>query len=195
MLRKHSTIVICLTLIFTFSCKKGEESSVFSLTDDTDEAVKLIDSANEDLRAIKKLYKANENRVEDLKIAMKDKKVEDAKKIADDAVYAINDGMALATKAVEKIEKAESLDTNSDFKEYLSLKEKSIRKLMEAFELRRQIALALRDGYNPEDIKQRDQVLALFKEKDEKFKELEKEAQDASRKANQLAKDAAQDDS
>ncbi len=193
MFRKLLSILFGLTLIFTFACKKGEDSSVFSLTDDTDEAVKLIDSANEDLQGIKKLYKANENRVEDLKIAMKDKKVEDAKKIADDAVYAINDGMALATKSVEKIEKAEGLNINSDFKKYLALKEKSIRKLMEAFEMRREIALALRNGYDPENIQQRDLVLAAFKEKDEKFKELEKEAQDASRQANQLAKDAAQD--
>jgi hypothetical protein len=168
---------------------------VFSLTDDTDEAVKLIDSANEDLQGIKRLYKANENRVEDLKIAMKEKKVEDAKKIADDAVYAINDGMALAIKAVDKIDKAKNLNINSDFKDYLELKEKSIQKLMEAFELRRQIALALKNGYDPENIKQRDLVLAEFKEKDEQFKKLEKEAQEASLKANQLAKDAAQDDS
>jgi hypothetical protein len=194
MMRKSLTILFGLTLIFNFACKKGEDSSGFSLTDDTDEAKKLIESANEDLLGIKKLYKANENRVEDLKIAMKDKKVEDAKKIADDAVYAINDGMALAIKAVDKIDKAKSLDVNSDFKDYLELKETSIRKLMEAFELRREIALALRNGYDPENIKQRDLVLAEFKEKDEKFKKLEKEAQDASRKANQLAKDAAQDD-
>lgn len=186
--------LLCFSILFTFSCKKGEDTSIFSLTNDTDEAVKLIESANLDLQGIKKLYKANENRVEDLKIAMKDKNVDEAKKIANDAVYAINDGMGLAIKAVEKIEKAKNLDINSDFKDYLDLKEKSIRKLMEAFELRREIALALKNGYDPENIKQRDLVLAEFKDKDEKFKKLEKEAQDASRKANQLAKDVAQDD-
>lgn len=187
-------ILLVLSLILTFACNNGESTSVLNFTNDIDEAVKLIDSANEDLQGIKKLYKANENRVEDLKIAMKEKNVEQAKKIADDAVYAINDGMALGIKAVEKIEKAKNLDINNDFKDYLELKETSLRKLMEAFELRREIALALRNGYDPENIKQRDLILAQFKEKDEKFKKLEKEAQDASRKANQLAKDAAQDD-
>lgn len=195
MLRKN-TLILLLFISLTFgACSKSEESSIFTISDDTDEAVKLIDSANQDLKAIKKLYKANENRVEDLKIAMKDKNVEEAKKIANDAVYAINDGMALGIKAVEKIDKAKNLNINSKFKDYLDLKEKSLRKLMEAFELRRQIALALRNGYDPENTAQRDVVMAEFKEKDEKFKELEKEALEASRNANQLAKDASQADS
>lgn len=194
MLGKTLKILLIISLAFIFACKKGEDSSLLDLTDDTDKAVDLVASANEDLQGIKKLYKANENRVEDLKIAMKNKNVEEAKKIANDAVYAINDGVALGTKAVEKIEKARNLDINDTYKEYLELKETSLRKLMEAFELRRQIALSLRNGYNPEDTKQRDIISAEFKEKDEQFKKLEKEAQDASRKANQLAKDAAQDD-
>ncbi len=195
MIRNLFTILLGISLAFTVACKKDGDESVFSLTSDADEAVKLIDSANDDLKGIKKLYKANENRVEDLKLAMKDKNIEQAKKIADDAVYAINDGMALGIKAVDKIEKAKNLNVSDEYKEYLELKEDSLRKLMEAFELRRQIAIALRNGYDPENIKQRDLVLAEFKEKDEKFKKLEKEAQDASRKANKLAKDAAQDDS
>lgn len=195
MIGKTLKILLVFSLVFMFACKKGEDSSLLDLTDDTDKAVELIDSANKDLQDIKKLYKANENQVEDLKIAMKNKNVEEAKKISNDAVYAINDGVALGTKAAEKIEKARNLDVNDTFKEYLELKETSLRKLMEAFELRRQIALSLRNGYNPEDTKQRDIISAEFKEKDEQFKKLEKEAQDASRKANQLAKDAAQEDS
>ena len=165
MIGKTLKILLVFSLIFTFACKKSDDSSILDFTDDTDKAVKLIDSANKDLKEIKKLYKANENRVEDLKIAMKNKNVEEAKKIANDAVYAINDGMALGIKAVEKIEKAKNLDINRDFREYLDLKEKSLRKLMEAFELRREIALALRNGYDPENTKQREIVLAEFTEK------------------------------
>ncbi|MCW5961772.1 MAG: hypothetical protein KIS76_16545 [Pyrinomonadaceae bacterium] len=195
MLKITATFLLFVFLLSVAACSRSEDSSIFALSDDTNEAVKLVDSANQDLKDIKKLYKANENRVEDLKIAMKEKKVEEAKKIANDAVYAINDGMALGIKAVEKIEKAKNLNINNNFKDYLDLKEKSLRKLMEAFELRRQIALALRNGYDPENVEQRDVVMAEFKEKDEQFKKLEKEAQEASRKANQLAKDASQSDS
>ncbi len=194
MIKNLLKIYLLLSLIFTFACKKGDDSPIFDLTDDTDKAVQLIDSANADLKEIKKLYKANENRVEDLKIAMGNKKVEEAKKIANDAVYAINDGMSLGEKAVAKIEEARNLDINDDFKEYLDLKETSIRKFMEAFGFRREIALALRNGYDPENLKQREIVLTEFKEKEQKFKQLEEEAQNLSRKANKLAKQAAQGD-
>jgi hypothetical protein len=195
MIRQLLNILLVFSLVFVFACKKGDEdSSILDLSNDTDKAVKLIDSANADLKEIKKLYKANENRVEDLKIAMRDKKVEEAKKIANDAVYAINDGMALGEKAVAKIDEAKSLDINDDFREYLDLKENSIRKFMEAFGFRREIALALRNGYDPENTKQREIVLTEFKEKEQKFKQLEEEAQDLSRKANKLAKKAAQGD-
>ncbi len=194
MIGKTLKFLLLFSLLFTFSCKKGDDSSILSLTNDTDEAVKLIDSANKDLQEIKKLYKANESRVEDLKQAMKDEKIEEVKKIANDAVYAINNGMGLGIKAVEKIDEAKNLDINDDFREYLDLKENSLRKLMEAFELRRQIALALRDGYDPKNIKQRDIVKAEFQEKDELFKKLQKEAQKDSRKANVLAKEASQNE-
>lgn len=192
MIGKTLKILLIFSLLFTFACKKDGDSSILSLTDDTEEAVKLIDSANKDLQEIKKLYKANESRLEDLKLAMKDEKIEEVKKIANDAVYAINDGMGLGIDAVKKIDEAKNLDINDDFREYLDLKENSLRKLMEAFELRRKIALALRDGYDPKNIKQRDFVKAEFEEKDALFKKLQKEAQDDSRKANLLAKEAAQ---
>ncbi len=194
MIKQLLKISLIFSLIFISGCKNDDNRSILNLQNDTEEAVKLIDSANKDLQDIRRLYKANENRVEDLKIAMKNKKVEDVKKIANDAVYAINDGMALGIKAVEKIEKAKNLDINPNFREYLELKESSLRKLMEAFELRRQIALALRNGYDPEDIKQREVVLAEFQEKDEQFKKLEKEAMEDSRRANDLAVEVARDE-
>ncbi len=192
MIGKTLKILLIFSLLLTFACKKDGDSSILSLRNDTNEAVKLIDLANKDLQEIKRLYKANENRVEDLKIAMKDKKIEEVKKIADDAVYAINDGMRLGIDAVKKIDEAKNLDINDDFREYLDLKENSLRKLMEAFELRREIAIALRNGYDPENTTQRDLVLATFREKDEQFKKLQEEAQKESRKANLLAKEAAQ---
>jgi hypothetical protein len=100
----------------------------------------------------------------------------------------------LGIKAVKKIDEAKNLDINDDFREYLDLKENSLLKLMEAFELRRQIAIALRDGYDPKNVKQRDDVKAKFEEKDALFKKLQEEAQTASHKANLLAKEAAQNE-
>jgi hypothetical protein len=82
---------------------------------------------------------------------MSAKDAEKVKKITDDLVYLINDGIALGEGAVEKIVKAQQMNINPDFKEYLSLKEESLRKQLEAFESRRQAVRLLRDSFGTND--------------------------------------------
>ena len=179
---------LLIFLVLVLSCSREGGSTLPGLTDDTDKAVKLVESANEDLKEIKKIYKANESGVEDLKLAMKDQKIDEVKKIANNGVYAINDGMALGAKAVEKIDTAQRLNIDKEFKKYLGLKATSLRKFMDAFEIRRQLALSLRNGYDPADDKQRESITAEFKTQDEKFKALMDEASEASQQANELFK-------
>jgi hypothetical protein len=190
MFRNALPIFLMAAVIFSFSCSR--ESGLLGITDETEKARELVDSANKDLKAIKEIYKVNEGAVEDLKLAMKERKIEEVKKIADEGVYAINKGMGLGKKAIDKIERAKRLKINKNFRDYLDLKEKSLRKFMEAFEIRRQLAITLRNGYDPENEKQRDLITSEFKEKDEKFKEIMDEAGEASAKANELFKQATQ---
>ena len=58
--------------------------------------------ANADLKAIKVIYKDNENKREDLKKAMAADNAEEVKKIADSVVDIINDGAAKGVSALEK---------------------------------------------------------------------------------------------
>lgn len=193
--RKWPQIILVVSIVCSLACTENGDGPIGGLTtSDRDKAIELVNEANKDLQEIKKLYKANEDRVEDLKLAMRNKDIENAKKLADAAVYAINDGVRLGNSAVEKLAEAQRLDINETFSEYIGLKEDSLRQMIEAFELRRQIAISLRDGYDPENVSQRERVLEEFKQKEQKFKEVMKEAQDTSRKANELAKEAAQED-
>lgn len=183
-----------LTFTFIFSaCQKNETSESFDIldfSDDTTAAAELISEANEDLNKIKVMYKQNEVHREELVAAMGEKDVEKVKKITDDLVYTINDGIRLGEEAVEKIGKARQMNINADFKEYLSLKEESLEKQLEAFENLRQAVRILRDSFGTNDPKQIEQGKNVFREKDENFVKIMAAAKEISKKANELAKES-----
>lgn len=188
---------LSLLILLTAACQKNERSEpggmdVFGLSDQTPEAGQLVFEANEDLKKIRKMYKENQSKVEDLKTAMKEKKVVEVKKIADDLVYIINDGFVLGESAVAKIEKAKELNTNETYKEYLRIKEESLRKYLDAFEFRRQFAQLLRDGFGTKDKFEVEKALSAFQEKEENFQTYMEKARELSGEANQLAKESMQ---
>lgn len=185
--------LMCLSLLILFSsCQKSDQSESYDIldfSDQTPDAADLVAKANEDLNKIKVIYKRNESKRDELKTAMKENNVESVKKIADDLVYIFNDGMALAKGAIEKIEQAEAMNINADFKEYLNLKVQSLQKQLDAFENYRLAARVLREGYDPKDDKQREKVRAEFVERDDNFQKIMAVAKDYSKKANDFAKE------
>jgi hypothetical protein len=186
-----------LLLIFSLSlcaCSGAEDSNdgIGSYFDQTQESANLVQEANNQLRQIKQLFQKNAGWLEELKTAMNNKDEKKVKEISNELVYQINDGTKLGEEAIEKIERASAMNVNEDFKSYLNLKADSLRKYAEAFEERRQLAILLRDRYDPKNVEQRDFVLEEFKRKEENFKRIIKEAQEVSERANELAKEASQ---
>ena len=184
--------MLCAVSMFS-ACKKNDSSESFdvlSFSDDTSSAAELIEQANQDLNKIKILYKKNEAQLEELKAAMGGKDIATVKKITDDLVYVLNDGMSLGESAVEKIGKAQQLNINADFKEYLSMKEESLRKQLEAFENRRQAARLLRDSFGATDPAAIEQAKNGFKEKEEICVKLLNESAEINKKANAFAKES-----
>lgn len=184
-------------IFFSIACQKSgsSESSgldVFGLTDQTAEAGAIIQDANEDLKKIRKMYKENQSKINELKMAMNDRKIDEVKKIADDLVYIINDGFVLGESAVAKIEKAEEMNTNEKYKEYLQLKKASLKKQLDAFEFRRQAAQLLRDAFGNKDKLEIEKAKAGFKDKEENFQKYMEIARELSGEANQLAKETLQ---
>ena len=189
---KSITKLILIALVATAACKSSgradSPTSIFS-SDETAEAAKIVASANDDLTKIKVLYKDNENKREDLKKAMETDNAEQVKKIADEVVYLINDGFESAQSAIDKIEKAQEMKVNDDYREYLQLKEESLKRELDAFENYRQAARTLRDNYDPKNAAQRDKVKEDFKNRVENYRKLMEQARDYSNQANELAKD------
>lgn len=181
---------IALALTLASSC------GLFGPKDETAAATKLIQEANQDLTKIKELYNENEGDLEKegkrslLKKALEANDAEQVKKISDDVNYIIVDGMNYARSAIEKIQQAQDMEINSDYREYLRLKETALQKQIDAFEQYRQAARALRDNYDPKNDALRVRVKTEFDERSDKYRELMEQARDYSSQANELAKDA-----
>ena len=194
---KNKPLYFFVLLIFLAAISCGGDVEVLPdvAGDDTDEAIKLVADANKNyLRQIKKLYKENEGKVEDIKIAMQKQDVLKVRKIAQEAVVAIDEGIELGNSAIEKIEEAQELDINDNFREYLSLKEESLRKLVEGFRIRRELAKSFSQEFILSDAEKISKARAAMIEKEKEFHKIIKEGQEKSREANALAKKLYQED-
>ena len=184
-------LLLAAALAACRSTGRTDSTSIFS-SDQTADAAKLVASANDDLTKIKVLYKDNEGKREDIKKAMETDNAEEVKKLADQVVYLINDGFDNAKSAIDKIEQAQEMQINDDYREYLRLKEESLKREIEAFESYRQAARTLRDNYDPKNTAMRDKVKEDFKNRVENYRELMEQARDYSNRANEIAKQALQ---
>ena len=181
-------------MLLTLTAVSG--CGLFGPRDETAAAAALVQEANDDLRKIKEIYDENEGDVDkpgkraQLKKALEENNAEQVRKISDDVVYIINDGMDHAKSAIEKIQRAQDMNVNEDYKEYLRLKEMALSKQVEAFEQYRQAARALRDNYDPKNEALRARVKTEFDDRSENYREQMEKARDYSSQANELAKDA-----
>ncbi len=185
---KSITSVLFLGVILLAACGgvKSTSDSVFSM-DETAEAANTVDAANKKLKLIKKRFKDNEPRYEELKTALKARDEAKVRALADEFVNQISAGTEEGGEAIELLRKARGMNINDDFKSYLDLKIASLEKYVEAFEQRRQAAQILRDGYDPKNVMNRDRVIAEFKLKEDKFNEIIEEGRQSSQDANDLA--------
>ncbi len=183
----RTTIFIFLVGAMIPACKSS--SGLVELADETEEAGKVIQSANADLKQIKVLYVANENKRDDIKKAMEADDVEQVRKLSDEVNDLINEGAGLGKSALDKIEQARAMNINEDYAEYLRLKSEALTKQLEAFEQYRHAARKLRDSFDPKNAQVREAVAADFKQRSENYQKLMEKARDHSSQANELAKD------
>lgn len=177
-------------MTFLTACKEEESSGGIFSSDQTEEAVQLVEDGNIKLREIKKILHENESRLEDLKTAMGAKNTTEVKRLAEQLINEIGRGTKLGQDALAKLDEAQGLNINEDFKSYLSLKSLSLLKYAEAYEERRKLAMILYDKYDPNNADQKKTVSEEFERREEVFMKIMKDAGDLSFKANQLAKEA-----
>ncbi|MEO6590610.1 MAG: hypothetical protein ABIP06_15045 [Pyrinomonadaceae bacterium] len=186
------SFIFCVTF---WSCKKPEidsdNSRIFDYSSgDTEKAIALIQAANDELKRIKILYNENETYLKDLREASKNQDIAKIKQISNDLVYVINDGFIFADSAKSKIDEAQQLNINPQFKDYLGLKEDSLDLQIEAFKSLHEAARLLRDGAGSQNKEEIENAKIKFKEKDDNFKKKMAEAASKSQQADELAKNA-----
>jgi hypothetical protein len=182
----------CL-ILFAAACpgkKNSSQTGGILSFDETAEAGETVKEANNILKEIKQRFKDNEPKLEELQNALKEKNSDKVRIISEELITQINVGTEAGKEAINKLRIAQEKNVNEDYREYLLLKIQALEKYVEAFEERRQAAILLRDGYDPKNASKRDQVVAAFKEREEKFKEIMEEARKSSEQANQLAKES-----
>lgn len=176
---------------FTLSACNGNGSKLGPLSgpDDTEAAVALVEDANSDLKRIRVLYRENNSRVAELETALTNNDIEKVKKLTDDLSLVILDGYALAETAKEKLEKAQRLNINQDFKYYLAMKEEGLTLQIKAFDYRRDSAKLFRDKFGSNDQSAMSEAARKFKENEANFKKFMAEATKISEQADQLYKE------
>jgi hypothetical protein len=188
-------VSVSLWLILLTACSKnnspqtGGGSSILSF-DETKEAGDIVRESNEILKQIKKRFKDNEPKLQQLQEALKGKDTEKVRTLTEELITEINLGTEAGQEAINKLRVAQDKNINEDYKEYLLLKTQALEKYVEAFDERRKAAILLREGYDPKNAAQRQQVIAAFKEREEKFKEIMEDARKSSEQANQLAQES-----
>jgi hypothetical protein len=194
----RTVFILVLSIVFCFAfsaCKNGEtdsgNSSVFDFSsDDTETAIVLIQEANDELKRIKILYNENETALKELREASKNQDISRIKLISNELVYVINDGFIFADSAKSKIDEAQQLNINPQFKDYLGLKEDSLDLQIEAFKFLHEAARLLRDSAGSQNKEEMEKAKFVFKEKDDNFKKKMEEAAQKSQQADELAKNA-----
>ncbi|MBS1793247.1 MAG: hypothetical protein JSS81_05305 [Acidobacteria bacterium] len=193
-MNKRLVKILLVCALFTAACadKNGPAAGggIFS-SDETADAGNLVDEVNRNyLKLIKQRFNDNEPRLEELQAALKSKNPEKVKTLCDQLIDEINAGTRMGQEAIDKLRVARDKNINQDYKDYLDLKVTSLQKYIDAFEERRQAAILLRDAYDPKNAAKRDQTIALFKEREEKFKLIVDEARRTSEQANRLARES-----
>ncbi len=122
--------------------------------------------------------------------ASKNQDIARIKQISNDLVYVINDGFIFADSAKSKIDEAQQLNINPQFKDYLGLKEDSLDLQIEAFKSLHEAARIMRDSAGSQNKEEIEKARLTFKEKDDNFKKKMEEAGQKSQQADELAKNA-----
>ena len=188
-----ATLVVFASAVTFASCNlENRESGGLGIleSDDTEEAIRLIQEANmKNLSNIRVLYKENGSKVEELKLAVKNQEVEKVRKLTAELLPTLNDGYIFANNAIEKIEKAQELNINEDWKEYLRLKQDALEMQVKAYDFRMKSAILFRDKFGGADKLQMKQAAETFRKNEESFAKWMAEAKKLNKQADQLAKD------
>lgn len=153
-----------------------------------DEANKLVQSANEDLKEVSRISRANKDQESRISRQLNANDYNGAKQTMDDTVKAIDSGLERGRSAADKFEQASKLDVDQVYKDYLSLKSQSVRKTAEAFEELKKAITILRDNVGGTDKAALQKARTEATQAGQNFDRLIEEAVKLEREADDIAR-------
>lgn len=181
--RTNGVLALLLLGFFVLGCSSLKNMSKGSATE---QANKLISSANQDLKDAQKIADDNlEDKTREFTKAASANKADEAEQVLDDSIKQIDEGLAKGESAADKFDQASKLDLTDTQKQYLSLQSQAVRKRVDAFKEFRKAVQVLRDNKgNLTKQKTRDDYMAALNN----FKKLNSQADELERKADDLAR-------
>jgi hypothetical protein len=181
--RKNGALALLLLAFFVLGCGALKNMSKGGATD---EANKLISSANQDLKDAQKIADDNlEEKTREFTKAASANKADEAQQVLDDSIKQIDEGLAKGESAADKFDKASKLDLTDMQKQYLTLQSQGVRKRVEAFKEFRKAVVVLRDNKGSlTKQKTRDDYMSALNN----FKKLNSQADELERKADDIAR-------
>ncbi|MEA2175860.1 MAG: hypothetical protein QOD00_3452 [Blastocatellia bacterium] len=181
--RKNGALALLLLAFFVLGCGALKNMSKGGATD---EANKLISSANQDLKDAQKIADDNlEEKTREFTKAASANKADEAQQVLDDSIKQIDEGLAKGESAADKFDKASKLDLTDMQKQYLTLQSQGVRKRVEAFKEFRKAVVVLRDNKGSlTKQKTRDDYMTALNN----FKKLNSQADELERKADDIAR-------
>jgi hypothetical protein len=182
--RKNGVLALLLLAFFVLGC--GALKNISKSGGATDEANKLISSANQDLKDAQKIADDNlEEKTREFTKAATANKPDEAQQVLDDSIKQIDEGLAKGESAADKFDKASKLELTDMQKQYLTLQSQGVRKRVEAFKEFRKAVVVLRDNKGSlTKQKTRDDYMTALNN----FKKLNSQADDLERKADDIAR-------
>ena len=179
--RGNVALALLAVVIFALACK--------SFGNETAEANKLVDKANDEIKAAKTIQDKNEAKISDYKEALNDSDFKKATSILDSVVKDIEEGVKHGDAAAESLEKASKLKVDDKFKEYLEVRAQSVRKRIDSYkELKNMFSVTSEMLADPTAASVQ-KAQPKIKDSQEKIGKLDKEADDLEEKSEKVRKD------
>ena len=185
---RSSTGLTVLLLVVSLTIASCQALKRLGGGGDIDEANQLNQSAGQDIREIERIVKENKDKESEVSRALNAGDTDAAKRIMDDSIKAIDQGLEKGQSAADKLNKASGLDLDQTIKDYLSLRAQSVNKAIEAFkELRRGI-IVFRDATGSTNKAVTEKAKNEIQQSSEKFDKLISEAEKLERQADDIAR-------
>ena len=182
--RANAALALVLLASVTLAC-----SALKNLTGGgaRTEANKLVTQAQQELAEVDRIDTENDSKISDLNRAEDENNAADVKRILEESMKALDEGLQHGENAAQKIEQASKLDIDPVYRDYLQLKAQAFRKQIDAYKRLRDAAQIMHDNYGKGGSAET-QAKADFRKANDDYRKLLNEARDLHRKADAIAR-------